>query len=310
MAAEAKGPQSSLERPMEVGQFAHNTRLSWIQHGLWVSALGFTATLAYGLAHGQSLFDERYPLFTATISFLCLAIVRGRPRLAAILLLVTVWLDLTITVLRAGTFFEASLVTFPVLVFASGLLMGTPGALVAAAASVLGTTAAGFLGGATLSRLALDHGREGFFLFALICCCVGTAVLTRAALLSYSSVLSRSERERIRYLGLFEELPDGILSLSDQGRIVESNSAAARMLGRDGKPLVGRVFTDVVAGFGLSAAIDLKHAIVLRQILELTVPGDGEVPVTLELTFRTVHVPDAQRHFLQKARIIGKNRRH
>ncbi len=227
------------------------------------------------------------------MSFLCLVIVRRSPQLAAVLVLTTVWLDLVITVLNAGTFIEGSMATFPLLVFGAGLLLGSPGAIVAAAASVTGVTAAGFLGGATLSRLGLDHGREGFFLFAMICCCVGTAVMTRAALLSYSRVLSRSERERIRYLGLFEELPDGILSLNDQGQIVESNDAAARMLCRDGGPLVGRVFAEVVAGFGLTAAIDLKHAIVPRQTIELTVPGPDDVPFTLELTFRTVQVPDA-----------------
>ena len=284
-----------ISRPFHpgTGRLVFEPNLSWIKHGLWVAGAGFSGVSIYSLTHGRSIIREQYPISAALVAFLCLAIVGRRPRLAAKLVLATVWVELTLTIFNVGGFNDAAMIVYPVLVYAAGLLLGGEWAVISAVVSSIGVTAAGFLGGATMERLALDHGREGFWLFVSTFCCLGSAVLTQAALRSYAEVLSRSERDRLRYLGLFEHLPEGVIGLDSSGLIIETNDAAVRLLGLDRSELLGTTFADIATRFGVNPPIDIAKAKELQQTIELTVGGRDGVPVTLEIAVRAIRVPEA-----------------
>ncbi len=267
--------------------------LTWIRVGIGVSAAGYSLTTLYSLSQGNSLLSNQFPPSVALISLLSFAFARRRPRLAALCVLSAVWWDLTLSIYIVGGFIDPSLLVYPLMVTAAGLLLGSRSAGITAIVSVLGVSAAGFLGGATVQRLGLRHGREGFWLFTDVVCILASAVLTRAALEGYDNALERSERDRLRYRGLFEQLPEGLISLDSGDIIVDANDAAARILAADRASLVGRPVMEVLRRYGMSAAFDVKRARDHQQTLELTVNGADGVPATFELAFRPVQVPDA-----------------
>jgi PAS domain S-box-containing protein len=286
-------PKSTSPHPSRIADVSYQTNLDWIRHGLWLAASGYSFVVIYSVLQGQTVLKEISPLSTALISFLCLALVRKHPLLAASLVLLAVWAELVETVFIIGNFVDPAFLVFPLLVNAAGLLVGSQGASMAAAASVAGMTAAGLLGGATLQRLQMNHGKEGFGLCVAICGTIASAVLTKAALRSYSDVLTKSERDRQRYQGLFEYLPEGLLSLDPAGRIVDANDAASRLLCCPRETLLGQSFHELVARLSGSSPVDVIQTKDFQQTFELVSESAQAGPITLELIMRSISMPEA-----------------
>jgi len=276
----------------ETTHLADRPNLTWIKHGLWLAAIGFTGVAIFSLSHGRPLIKQQYPLSAAAIALLSLFLLRRWPRLAAWFVLITVWWELTLTVLIGGSFNDAALFVFPLLVTGAGLLVGSRGAIIMAAVSLGGVITAGFCGGMTLARLQENGGREGFWLFVASVCVGGSAVMIRAALRSYSQVLNDSERDRRRYRGLFEQVPLGLIGLDPHGVVQEVNDEATRLLGLARAELAGRPIMAFRERIGLGTGFDLARARERQEMVELSV-DQGQGKLTLELTVRAVQMPES-----------------
>ena len=264
----------------------------WIRHGLWICFISFGCVVLYSLLQGRPLIRTQLPLSMSLIAVLCLTLVRQRPVLAATLVLISIWWEVTLAVTIAGSYVDPALFVYPVIVSSAGLLLGTRGSIFFAWLSIAGLLTVGLIIGYTFERLGHDYGREGFWLLVAILCMGSSILLTRAAMRSYSELLFNSECDRLLYQGLFEHLPDGLIGLDAQGRVLQSNEAAAQLLGTGRLELVGQPIATVLGKIGFGDGFDLALARERQQTIEVTAGTRQDQQHAYELIVQPTKVPE------------------
>jgi PAS domain S-box-containing protein len=201
---------------------------------------------------------QRLPLFAALIVALACeyGLRRGYVRPQAWVLVVGLTaLALYGQVTSGGLRAPASLSLFVAVVLA-GQLLGWGGALIVAGIGAVGTSLVfGLYSSGRLSS-SLIHS-EGQYARGLVVQLLGAGALIAISAWSLSATLRRLRREQAAYRDLVEDAPDALVSLDEQGRMIQVNRAHEKLTGRSREQLLGRKFDGVD---GTLNAEDLEEA--------------------------------------------------
>ncbi|MEQ9400530.1 MAG: ATP-binding protein [Longimicrobiales bacterium] len=193
-------------------------------------------------------------------------LVRGRLETGIGLGLFAIWVEVHSLIILEGVA-SGSLILFPVLVMAVGLLTGGRGALWMAGASTVTLVLATTLVHAVIDAPGRDLGWEVYLLSITVVCMFSAAAAIQLGVRAFRRATAAARAGERRVSDLIRQAPDGVLALDAGGRILSSNPVADRLLGSTESRLVGRPILDVlprlVAGDGAA----------VRRLVEQGGPG-------------------------------------
>lgn len=193
-------------------------------------------------------------------------LVRGRLEAGIGLGLFAIWVEAHSLIALEGMV-GGSLILFPVLVMAVGLLTGGRGALWMAGASTLTVVVATALGHVVVDGPARDLGWEVYLLSIAVVCMFSAAAAIQLGIRAFRRATAAAQASERRVSDLIRHAPDGVVALDARGHILSSNPVADRLLGSKESRLVGRPIADVlprlVAGDGAA----------VRRLVEEGGPG-------------------------------------
>ncbi|MGC3996623.1 MAG: ATP-binding protein [Anaeromyxobacter sp.] len=230
---------------------------AWIRLGAATAAAGYTllaVAVQYTEAGGASHARQS---IAAALTILGLVISARRPRLAAVLVLAVVWLELTYSFYERGQVLSVNAIAYPALVVAAGLFSGGGAALATGLLCAVTLPLVVHASGAWRAGLPPQDVRALIVEEVLL---VGLGLLTRSAMHAYRGQVARSERDRQRYLALFEHAADGLVALDDTDRITEVNAISERLLDAAREWLRGVRFEDALRSAGAEPGFDLDAA--------------------------------------------------
>jgi two-component system cell cycle sensor histidine kinase/response regulator CckA len=134
----------------------------------------------------------------------------------------------------------ASLTLFVAVVLA-GQLLGWGGALIVALIASAGTLGVFWLYFSGELERRLIH-TEGQYARALVIQLLGTGSLIAISAWSLSSTMRRLRREQAAFRDVVEEAPDAMVSLDEQGRLIQVNRAHELLVGRPREQMLGEKF--------------------------------------------------------------------
>jgi len=245
----------------------------WAHKSLGLAAVSYTVMTAYGLFYLDWNLFARVEEIIASI-ILCLAFFgSSRAPLAAVVTSLTViLLEIGISIYNAGSLVSPSYGVLPVVVIASGLLLGGRAALATGVAAAALAPLAVYLSGAWEWNFSgFDRHGDGLWLVVGELAIVVCSLLTRFAVNAYLVTWRASERTRRRYSELFDNAPDGLVAIGRGGIIQDINVAGRRMLGLDRTQLKDRLFNEAWAeagGQGSMALESLRAGSNLQAVLE------------------------------------------
>lgn len=232
----------------------------WAHKSLGLAAVSYTVMTAYGLFYLDWNLAARVEEIIASI-VLCIAFFgSARAPLAAVVTSLTViLLEIGISIFNTGSLISPSYGVLPVVVIASGLLLGGRAALATGVAAALLAPLAVYLSGAWEWDLSkFDRRGDGLWLVVGELAIVVCALLTRFAVNAYLVTWRASERTRRRYSELFDNAPDGLVAIGRGGIIQDINVAGRRMLGLDRMQLKDRLFNEAWAEAGGQGCMELE----------------------------------------------------
>ena len=134
----------------------------------------------------------------------------------------------------------ASLTLFVAVVLA-GQLLGWGGALIVAAIGCVGTLGVFWLYFSGRVEQRLLHS-EGQYARALVIQLLGTGSLIAISAWSLSATMRRLRREQAAFRALVEEAPDAMVSLDQEGRLIQVNRAHELLVGYSREQMLGTKF--------------------------------------------------------------------
>lgn len=271
---------------------SHNA--TWINRALWLITLGYGAVSIYGILLGRAFESVGGPnMMACAVGALLLLLARKQPSLAASLAIATVWLQLELDIYIFATFENSCLIIFPLLVTVAGLLLGKKASAVVGVLSFVGIPLAVYLGGLTVKQFMESRGLEGLWLTVSTVSTAAATIITYTVLDSYMEVLAASERERARFIALFEQSPDGLLGIDSRGIILEANAAASRLLGQDRRSMVNVSLKEVLARVGVESAMDPADAADEPVLIELEINRASGDALSVEASFGATTIAGA-----------------
>lgn len=231
-----------------LGQLDTDIYQRWIETALVIVALAFGSVLVASLfLPGRTL--QAVTQATVVVVALGSLIVsrRGHLRLAALVPLVVVWLELQSTLPIQGIIGDYGVVALPPLVLVVGLAFGPRAAFTIAGLTTLST--AGLVVFAHLVRgvPAPDPGQEAYAIVVTSAAMFGTAGIVSVAVRAFASVLSDARLSEQRFADMIARAPDGILVLDAGESVVAANPASEAILGNREAQLTGRTLGDILA---------------------------------------------------------------
>ena len=171
---------------------------------------------------------------------------RGRLETAAAIAICAIWVELHTAIPFRGVTIS-SIIVFPALIVALGLLVGGRWAYRLAGLTTLSVGAAATAGHILLGTPSPDLAYEIYLVVLLTAVCFGIAALIDRSMRALGSVVVSAMASERRVAELVSHTPDGILSLDPNGTILSANPAAARLLGTTESDLVGRLAVEAVS---------------------------------------------------------------
>ena len=236
---------------------------SFVKVGLGLGALGYALVASYDLRFRPDWVEM-------SVAFLlsgALLLSFRRPVAAGALGLAIVYGEVVHSFADSGVVTSGGLV-MPVLVTCAGLFLGEGPALLAGVLGMAGPAVAVLVFGPAGRRGVPIEALTVQGLIVLALTCAVSALLTRLAVRGYRQALESSERERRRFLDLFQSAPDGLVALEPGGIVAEANGPAEAMLGAG--DLRGRSIREVMDAVGARASRPLEE-------------GRSEAPAVLEI---------------------------
>ena len=258
----------------------------WLKRGLWLVMLSFAmAGTFHFIARDVSPYLTVQDFILVALAGVGLRLVDTRPMLAGSLVIGLVWLQLAYSVFLRGTYVAPGIMVIPILTAVSGMLLGRRGIVAMMIISLIGLPLVGILGGFSLTS------SDRFWLLVTMICVLGSGILSYTALTSHGIIMENLARERARYLGLFEQAPDGLIGLNSAGVIVEANEAAARLLQHDRSALVNVHINTVLVQAGMTPDFELLRDSEWR-LLELPLSREDNTVLTLEISRQKSLLPE------------------
>jgi len=180
---------------------------------------------------------------------------RGRTGAAALLTIAVIWTELQWEIPFTGVR-TSGLIAFPVLVMASGILLGIRAGYGFAALNTL------TLAGLSFVSVVLRPGRvtppadAAYLVVVTAASMFGAAALVQLGLDSLAKVLVAARASEQRLKGLLRYAPDGVIAADERGRILQLNPAAEAIVGRTEESLVGQELASVMGEACVGAAAD------------------------------------------------------
>ncbi len=223
----------------------------WAVAGATLAAVAYSlvAAVAFWQAGGVGAFSPYTQLIAAIACWgAALVATTGQARLGVMLTLAAVWLEVHAGFVMAPAFPAPGLLVAPVLVTASGLLLGQRAALLVALSSVAAATPLYLWG---LERSAATVSRGDLYWLTVH----GTVTLAAWGLIAISlAALQRVVRAVRHHEGelsdMIEFAPDGIVVVGGDHRVRLVNPAAERLLGLTARDCVGQSIEDTLTKAG------------------------------------------------------------
>lgn len=231
-----------------LGQLDTDIYQRWIETALVIVALAFGSVLVASLfLPGRTL--QAVTQATVVVVALGSLIVsrRGHLRLAALVPLVVVWLELQSTLPIQGIIGDYGVVALPPLVLVVGLAFGPRAAFTIAGLTTLSTAGLVVFAHWVRGVPAPDPGQEAYAIVVTSAAMFGTAGIVSVAVRAFASVLSDARLSEQRFADMIARAPDGILVLDAGESVVAANPASEAILGNREAQLTGRTLGDILA---------------------------------------------------------------
>jgi len=181
--------------------------------------------------------------------------VRGRSGAAALLTLAVIWAELQWEIPLAGVR-TPGLIALPVLVMASGILLGVRAGYTFAALNTLSLAGLSVVGLVLRPERVTPPADAAYLVIVTSASMFGAAALVQLGLDSLGKVLVAARASEQRLKGLLQYAPDGVIATDEGGRILAMNPAAEAIVGRTEDSLVGQDIASVMSEACLGAADD------------------------------------------------------
>lgn len=263
----------------------------WAIRGTLLSAVLYTLIAA--IAWWQDTSATSFPHYTQPAAAIgcwiaLLVVLRGEAQLGVGVAIATFFLEVHAAFAVAPVFPSPGMMASPVIVMATGLLLGSGAALAAAVASVA-ITGPLFIFGA--AQRVVPFNREDVYWLVVHALVTLAAWALIAMSLSALRRMLRAVREKEEELQeTIARAPDGILVVGQDDRVLAANPAAERVLGLAGPQCLGRSISDVLAdagGYG-DPARTLQLTEPAQAPVSWTFIRAGQLPVHVEVTWRQV----------------------
>jgi hypothetical protein len=237
---------------------------------------------------------------------------RGRPRVAAQLVLGAIWIELHLSLLEHGPRAAVGGV-FPAILAGVIMFFGTRAGGIVALSSLLSVPGFVLLG----PVLGVGPGvRQGdlLYLVAIEACTLAIAVPLLLLMNTLSGVLGNAERDARRLRELIDGAPDAIVVVNEQGLIEDTNPSAELLFRKSRSELLGARFRDLgllpVSPDGSADAVDIRAlSAEAQEFLGPLPPGaDPAERVPLEAMARTVAREDGSLDCLVVLRDISQRK--
>lgn len=269
----------------------------WAVAGATLAAVAYSlvAAVAFWQAGGAGAFSPYTQLVAAVACWgAALVALSGQARLGVSLTLAAVWLEVHAGFVVAPAFPSPGLLVAPVLVTASGLLLGQRAALLVAVSSVLGATPLYLVG---LARVGLSFSPGDLYWLTVH----GTVTLASWGLIAISLAalqrVVRAVRHKERELSdMIEFAPDGIIVVGADHRVRLMNPAAERLLGLSAATCIGQSIEDTLTqGGGVASAADTETPGADATRAYTFTRAEQEATCYVDIAWRTI---DAERRQL------------
>ena len=240
-----------------------------------VAALGYTVSVINALIFsGLETFPARFSEVVAgVVAAYSVTQSRKHPTRAARFTLLAAWFEVQFGLLTSQEMYALGMIVTPIIIVASGLMLGSRWAFFfAIASSLLGPLLISF------SPAAADiaHYRwasvEQFYVLAGIVN-IGTWVVVAAGLRAFLRAFDLTVASEQRLAELIHLAPDGILTIDADARVTAINPAAERMLGVDAAAWIRQPIDALLSAAGADEA----------DRGELLSKRDGSIPTMMSL---------------------------
>ncbi len=261
---------------------------TWVRTGIVLVGVGYAASLTALFARGEPAPSEFLPEFAVLGISTCafLLVQRNRTRLAGVLTLAGMWIEVHVAAAREGNLLFAGTPVLPALVVGVGLFLGGPAGIIVAAVTAFTYPAAVWLGSEvwhTAPGLGTDDVHRCVVLgFAL----VGAGTMTHLALKAFAQALRTAQSNERKFSLLVNGAPNGIVLLDGEGRVESLNPAAERILSMAGSDARGRRLADILKPLAQEdgAAWTIGHPVGAAIPTELSLRYGNGRRATIEVT--------------------------
>jgi PAS domain S-box-containing protein len=243
----------------------------WVRVGIMIALVGYTlVTLVhvglFGTTRPYAVVSQALTI-AATAVALVLAF-RGHSGVAALITLAAIWVELQSSVPFVGV--ETSgLISYPVLVLAAGILLGSRAGYGIAALTTLSLSVLAVGAAASLPEPGASPTRAAYMIVVTSASMFAAAALVQLGLDSLARVLIAARAHEQRLQGLLRYAPDGVIAVDAAGKVLGMNPAAEAIIGRSEAALLGEELTAVMGEACLGDAEDWSV-----ESLERSAPDD------------------------------------
>ena len=217
----------------------------WLTGGISVAVLGYSAFAVLDVQAGgiEALTSSRHVLLAAINALALIIAIRVDEVTGIAMAMIATWCEVLSSFYIATSFPSEGMLVLPVLVLASGLLLGSRVGFGSAVATIATTYLCFQLSPAGRNGLPPDSD-YWFLTFGVSMLAAWT--LLALGLSGFTRVFDAMVSSRKELADTIRFTPDGILVVDPQGVILIANPAAERLLRADGTALVGSPFADVM----------------------------------------------------------------
>jgi PAS domain S-box-containing protein len=261
--------------------------VAWLTNVITVGLLAVIVTFAVPIILAQLELGSRYAVLMIVTCTVCAGVLmlnrRGKTRLAAIVLIVLLWLSTTVGMFTAGGIQAPIFAGYFIVVLLSGLLLGSRAGLILAVASLASSGLAVWAVEQGWLTHQVEYGPParlaigGFFLIVLAIVQSLAAQTTRSALGQARQELAQRRESETKFRSFVEQSLDGLVMTDEHGIVVEWNQAQEQLSDLARQEAIGRPLWEVQARL-LSPQVATPDYVARIQPLVLSALQTGEAP--------------------------------